>query len=121
MPLEIVLGTIAGIGTLTSLLFGGGLFKTAMNHSNELAVQKHIQNETAKKVAANDASIHSLKTDLALVNKDVDSFADHIKKLEILPEISSKLTGIETLIAVLREQFRDMRLDRAEHDRDKNK
>ena len=120
MPIEAIAGTMAGISALISLVFGGGLLKTAMSHSNELAVQKHIQAETSKNVADNEKAIQSLIITQALQDKDISGFKDHVKKLEMLPEISSKLSSFEYLLLNLKEQLREFRTERIEHDKAKN-
>jgi hypothetical protein len=112
IPVEAALASLAGLGTLLSALFGGGLFRQALKHNAENAVLKYQQQLTDKKTSANDLAIQALQQDLALVKKDVSAFEHHIKKLDLLPEISSKLTGIETSIQFLKEQVN--RLDRVD-------
>ena len=111
MPIEAILGTAAGISTLISLLFGGGLFRQALKHNAETAVQKFRQDQTDAKVKENDLAIQGLKQDMALVNKDVEGFAQHIRKLDLLPDIMSKLSEISATISFMREQIKDLSSD----------
>lgn len=94
---------MAALGTLASALFGGGLFRQALKHNGEMAVQRYKQEQTDIKVRENDLAIQGLKQEMALVNKDVKAFDQHIRKLEILPEISAKLSGIEVAISYMKE------------------
>jgi archaellum component FlaC len=107
VPAEIVLGTVAAVGAVLTALFGGGLLKQAFTHSNALAIQKHELAQTKEKVEKNDAAIQRLTTDVALQNKDINGFQNHIRKLDMIPEINSKLNGLESLMGYLKEQIKD--------------
>lgn len=86
-------------------------------HSNEMAVQKHEMEQTKVKVNKNVESINDLKTLVALQDKDIKSFQTHILKLELIPEINAKLSTIDATMNYLKEQIRDFRSERQEHDR----
>lgn len=117
VPAEFIFGTIAAVGAIATALFGGGLLRQAFAHSNELAVQKHELARQKDLVEKSDIAIQRLKTDVELVNKDVAGFATHVKKLEMLPEISSKLSGLEATMAYLKETLKDFRSERLDHDK----
>ena len=105
VPVEIILGTAATLGAIGTALFGGGLLKQLFSHSNAMAVQKHELEQTKIKVDKNDSSIQQLQIDVKLQNKDILSFAEQVKKLDLLPEISGKLTGIEMTMAYMKEHL----------------
>jgi hypothetical protein len=113
VPTEAILASLAALSTVASALFGGGLFRQALKHNGEMAVQRYRQEQTDTKVKENDIAIQSLKQDMALVNKDVAGFQQHIRKLDLLPEIMSKLSEIGATIGFMKEQIN--RLDA--HDR----
>lgn len=117
LPAEIILGTLTAGGALLSAIFGGGLFKQYISHSNQMAVQKHDLEQTKAKVDANVQDIQDLKTTAALQSKDIESFAQSVKKLEMLPEINSKLSSLEGLMTYLKEQIKDFRSERMDHDK----
>jgi hypothetical protein len=117
MPVEVVLGTVASVLAIGTALFGGGLFKQALKHAGDMAIQKHELEQQKSKVRENDLAIQRLTTDLALVNKDIEGFSAHVRKLEMLPEISSKLSGLEALMGYIKEQLKDFRSERIEHDK----
>jgi hypothetical protein len=112
VPTEAILASLAALSTVASALFGGGLFRQALKHNSETAVQRFRQEQTDLKVKENDVSIQKLNQDMALVNRDVKAFDAHIRKLEILPEISAKLSGIEVAISYMKEA-----LNRLDHDK----
>lgn len=113
ISIEAILGASTVICGVASALFGGGLFRQALRHSADSAVQKFRLEQTDLKVRENDVAIQGLKQDVALINKDVKSFEQHIRKLDMLPEISSKLSGIEATMNYMKEQI--SRLDQAHH------
>jgi hypothetical protein len=103
LPMEAVVGTVASVFAIGTALFGGGMFRQALKHNGELAVQKYKQDQTDVKVEKNDVAIQKLNQEVALINKDVKSFENTIRKLDVLPEISSKLSGIEVAINFMKE------------------
>jgi hypothetical protein len=105
VPLEIAFGSVAAIGAVISGLFGGGLFKQALRHSAENAVLRYQQEQSDKQGKENDAAIHALRQDVALVKRDVVGFQEHVRKLDLLPEILSKLSSMETSFQFLKEQL----------------
>lgn len=111
LPIEVVLGTAATIGAIGTTLFGGGLLRQLFTHSNQMAVQKHELAQTRLKVEQNDNSIRKLETDVALHNKDIATFQESLKKLDMLPDINAKLGTVEQLLAYLKERVGEIRRD----------
>lgn len=116
IPLEATAASVAAIGAIISAVFGGGLFRQYLKHNEEAAILRFQQNQTSNQVKDNDVAIQALQQDVALVKRDVVGFREQIKKLDLLPEIMSKLSSIETSIGFMKEQVN--RLDN--HDRHSN-
>lgn len=117
LPAEIILGTLTATGALLTAIFGGGLLRQYVEHAKQMAVQKHDLDQTKAKVEENVQDIQELKTTAALQSKDIESFAQSVKKLEMLPEINSKLSSLEGLMTYLKEQIKDFRSERMDHDK----
>jgi septal ring factor EnvC (AmiA/AmiB activator) len=114
---EAILGTVATVGAILTVLFGGGLFKQALHHNAEQAVQKHDIELTKIRVKEHNEALAKLTTEVALQHKDIQGFTEHVRKLEMLPEISSKLSTLEALLTYLKEQIKDFRTERMDHDK----
>jgi len=117
VSVEVIVGAIGAITGLGGLIFGGGMFNKMLNHNAAMAVQKHELQQAKTQGEKNDVSIQGLTTKVALINKDIEGFSMHVKKLDMLPEISTKLSGIESLIGYMREQIKDFRTERIDHDK----
>lgn len=108
-PTEVILGTLAAITGLSSMLFGGGLFRQALNHKGEMSVQKYKQDQSDMKIKENDGAIQALTTSVALINREIKGFHDHVKKLELLPEMLAQLAGIQATMTYMKEQITELK------------
>lgn len=105
MSLTPILGTIATIMSLATAIFGGGLLRQILKHNAEMAVSKYRQQEAEKRLTEMDRELQQARTEISLLNRDVKSFDQHIKKLDMLAEINAKLSGVETSISFMRDKL----------------
>lgn len=98
MTLEMILGSLTALGALVSLIFGGGILSRHIKHSNELAVTKYILEETQKKLAAVIDDVADLKNNSVEVNTKIQQFTEHIKKLDLIPQLDAKMNAMEKLV-----------------------
>ena len=98
MSLEVVFGTVAAAGAGLSAIFGGGILTRYIKHSNELAVTKYILDDTKKKLEAVVADVAELKKDSVEFNTKIDQFTEHIKKLDLIPDLAAQLEATKSLV-----------------------
>lgn len=98
MTLEAVLGIASAGLTLIGAIFGGGILNRFIKHSNELAVTKFIVEQQQKKLEQLVDKVSQLETDSVEVKTKVDQITEHLKKLDMIPELSSRLSAMEGLL-----------------------
>jgi hypothetical protein len=98
MSIELLVAAGASAAALISAILGGGLLTRFIAHSNELAVTKHVVEQMQLKLESTVEELNSLKNNSIEVSTKVAMFSEHIKKMEMIPEIAAKLASMETLI-----------------------
>lgn len=99
MTIELVIGSIASLGALGSFALGGGILSRYIKHSNELAVTKYRLEQTEQQVKELIDDVKTLKSDSVEISTRVEQFAEHIKKLDLIPDLAAKLASTQELVS----------------------
>lgn len=98
LSVDAIVGAVACITSVSAALFGSGLMKRRADHGARVAVESFRQTQTEVKVTKLEQDHQEMKTEMALVKRDIEGFNQHVRKLEMIPEINAKLTSLETLV-----------------------
>lgn len=98
MTFEVVLASGAAVAAMVSVAFGGGLFKRYVDHAKELAVTQHILKETKEKLEIVVADVAKLKLATTEDHIRIEQYAEHIKKLELIPELSAQMSAMKDIV-----------------------
>ena len=115
MVAETIFGSIAAIGAVASAIFGGGILNRYIKGSNEMAVTKYVLDETKHKLECVVADVATLKSSSVELKTKMDRFEDSLKKLDLLPTLSAKLSTMETMVDSM---FKLLTQDRDEYTND---
>jgi hypothetical protein len=105
LSLEVIVGAVACFTSISAALFGSGLMKRRSEHGAKVAVESYRQSQTEKKVEDLEQRHAKMDTQMALVQREIEGFNMHVRKLEMIPEINAKLTSLETLINFVKSQL----------------
>lgn len=97
-PIEMI---SAGLAIL-SLLFGGSLLTRHQKQSNEMAVAKYRLDVAEQALKEMHEKVNLLETNSAEVNTKVGQYAEHIKKLDLIPELQAQLKATQELVEGIR-------------------
>ena len=103
MTLETLSLVGAAVAAIVSTIFGGGMLNKYIKHSGDLAVADYRLKENEAAIKNLIKEVADLKNDSIEVNTKLQQYADHIRKLDLLPTLVAKLEAMESLVGSVQE------------------